>query len=259
MWLGAFVTYTLLMCPKFTQYQTHKHYIACSLKPWSPSASWVRGISMGGPIALWTKDFNGFCDVSCSPLQRFAWLRALSPNGTCSRPSDVAGKSFRENDFKIDYLFYTTNIGGPLMPPKLLFKLLWKKVRDMDMNLVLWIWSTRTQTKVLILVLTHFFSTRTRTHAKQSTRTCTQDLSTRPNPDRDLNQGLLHLWSKFVDPSLNRSWVTARTSKWLTDRQTDGQTDRQTDRQTHTHRCRQTTIPKGQNWPRVKMTLLWLH
>ena len=113
MWLGAFVTYTLLMCQKLTQYQTHKHYIAGSLKPWSPSASWVRGISMGGPVALWTKDCNGFCDVSCGPLQRLAWLKAVAHNGTCSRPSDVAGKSFRENDFKIDYLkFYTTNIGG---------------------------------------------------------------------------------------------------------------------------------------------------
>ena len=67
---------------------------------------------MGGPIALWTKDYNGFCDVTCGPLQRLAWLKAVSHNGTCSRPSDVAGKSFRENDFKIDYLFYTTNIGG---------------------------------------------------------------------------------------------------------------------------------------------------
>ena len=100
------------MCPKLTQYETHKHYIAGSLKPWSPSASWVRGVSMGGPIALWTKDYNGFCDVSCSPLQRLAWLKAISLNGTCSRPSDVAWISFRKNDFKIDYLFYTTNIGG---------------------------------------------------------------------------------------------------------------------------------------------------
>ena len=143
MWLGAFVTYTLLMCPNLTQYETHKHYIAGSLKPWSPSASWVRGVSMGGPIALWTKDYNGFCDVSCSPLQRLAWLKAVSHN---------------------DYLFYTTNIRGPLMPAKLLNKLLRKKVRDMDMNLVLWIWRTRTRTQTKVLVLTHFFSTRTRTH-----------------------------------------------------------------------------------------------
>ena len=54
-------------------------------------------------------------------------LKAVSHNGTCSRPSDVAWKSFRENNFKIDYLFYTTNIGGPLMPPKLINKLLLKK------------------------------------------------------------------------------------------------------------------------------------
>ena len=67
---------------------------------------------MGGPIALWTMDYNGFCDVRCGPLQRLAWLKAVSHNGTCSRPSDVAGKSFQENDFKIDYLFYTTNTVG---------------------------------------------------------------------------------------------------------------------------------------------------
>ena len=43
--------------------------------------------------------------------------------------------------------------------------------------------------------------------------------------NRDLNQGLLHLWSKFGDSSLNGWWVTARTSWWLTDRHTH----------THTH------------------------
>ena len=67
---------------------------------------------MGGPIALWTKDYNGFRDVSCGPFQRSAWLGAVSRNVTCSRPSDVTGRSFPENDFKIDHLFYTTNIGG---------------------------------------------------------------------------------------------------------------------------------------------------
>ena len=151
---------------------------------------WKRGVKRTEPTRypkysehpLWTKDYNGFCDVSCGPLQRLAWLKAVSHNGTSSRPSsDVAGKSFRENYFKIGYLFYLQNqYRGPMMPAKLLYKLLRKKVRDMDMNLVLWIWSTRTRTKVLVLVLTHFVSTRTRTHAKQSTRT--QDLCTRPNP-----------------------------------------------------------------------------
>ena len=48
-----------------------------------------------------------------------------------------------------------------------------------------------------------------------------------PQNNRDLNQGLLHLWSKFGDPSLNGSQVIAQTSKWLTHTQTD--------RQTHTH------------------------
>ena len=65
-----------------------------------------------------------------------------------------------------------------------------------------------------------------------------------PQNNRDLNQGLLHLWSKFGDPSLNGSRVIARTSKWLTHRQTD--------RHTHTQ-TQATTIPEGQNWPRVKM------
>ena len=32
---------------------------------------------------------------------------------------------------------------------------------------------------------------------------------------RDLNQGILHLWLKFRDPSLNRWWLIARlSSKW---------------------------------------------
>ena len=60
-----------------------------------------------------------------------------------------------------------------------------------------------------------------------------------PKNNRDLNQGLFHLWSKFGDSSLNGWWVIARTSLWLTDRHT------------HTH-TQATTIPEGQNWPRVK-------
>ena len=47
-----------------------------------------------------------------------------------------------------------------------------------------------------------------------------------PQNNRDLNQGLLHLWSKFGDPSLNRSWVIARTNLV-----TDGLTDRRRQRQ----------------------------
>ena len=63
-----------------------------------------------------------------------------------------------------------------------------------------------------------------------------------PQNNRDLNQGLLHPWSKFSDPSLNGWWVVARTSKCLPHTRTDGHTDRQT---------QATTIPEGQNWPRV--------
>ena len=62
--------------------------------------------------------------------------------------------------------------------------------------------------------------------------------------NRDLNQGLLHLCSKFGDPSLNGSRVIARTSKWLTHTQTDAHTQTQA-----------TTIPEGQNWPLVKMIM----
>ena len=58
--------------------------------------------------------------------------------------------------------------------------------------------------------------------------------------NRDLNQGVLVLWTKFGDPSLNRWRVIVRTSKWLI----------------HTHTQTQaTTIPGGQNWPRVKTQL----
>ena len=36
-----------------------------------------------------------------------------------------------------------------------------------------------------------------------------------PQNNSDLNQGILHLWPKFGDPSLNRWWVIAQTnSKW---------------------------------------------
>ena len=60
---------------------------------------------------------------------------------------------------------------------------------------------------------------------------------------------VLHLWSKFGDPSLNGWWVIARTSSWLTHGRTDGHT--------HTHRQTQaTTIPEGQNWPWVKIIIL---
>ena len=67
-----------------------------------------------------------------------------------------------------------------------------------------------------------------------------------PKNNRDLNQGLLHLCSKFGDSSLNEWWVIVRTSPWLI------HTHKHTDTQTQA-----TTIPKGQNWPRVKTPLRW--
>ena len=66
-----------------------------------------------------------------------------------------------------------------------------------------------------------------------------------PGNNRDLNQGLLHLWSKFGDYSLNSWLVIARTSWWLTDRHT------------HTH-TQATTIPEGHNWPRVIIKGEWV-
>ena len=41
-----------------------------------------------------------------------------------------------------------------------------------------------------------------------------------PQNNRPLNQGLLHLWSKFGDPSLNGWRIITRTNSWLTDTQT---------------------------------------
>ena len=46
-----------------------------------------------------------------------------------------------------------------------------------------------------------------------------------PQNNRDLNQGVLPLWSKFGDSSLNARQVIARTSKWLPHTQTHGQTN----------------------------------
>ena len=47
-----------------------------------------------------------------------------------------------------------------------------------------------------------------------------------PKYNRDLDQGLLHLWSKFGDPSLDGWWVIARTNLV-----TDGRTERRRERQ----------------------------
>ena len=47
--------------------------------------------------------------------------------------------------------------------------------------------------------------------------------------NRDLNQCILHIWSKFGDFSLNGWWVIARTSRWLPHTWRDGRTHK-TDR-----------------------------
>ena len=43
----------------------------------------------------------------------------------------------------------------------------------------------------------------------------------------ELSRGLLYLWSKFGDPSLNGWWVIARTNSWLTDTRTHTRRQRQ--------------------------------
>ena len=72
-----------------------------------------------------------------------------------------------------------------------------------------------------------------------------QGQSTQTN--RDLNQGLLHLWSKFGDPSLNGWWVIARTSKCLPHTQTDGRTHRQID--AGNDNTRRSKLASGKNLP----------
>ena len=71
----------------------------------------------------------------------------------------------------------------------------------------------------------------------------------------DCNQGLLHIWSKFGDPSLNGWWIIVRTSSWLTHTQT------------HTDRRRQRQYPKakpelGQTYAcssqNIRTSLVWL-
>ena len=58
-----------------------------------------------------------------------------------------------------------------------------------------------------------------------------------PN-NRDFNQGVLHLWSKFGDSSYNGWGIIARTNSWLIHRHT---------KHTGTHRPMQAmTIPQGQ-------------
>ena len=47
----------------------------------------------------------------------------------------------------------------------------------------------------------------------------------RSTKNRDLNKGLLHIWTKFGDLRLNGSRVIVRISKWLTYTRTDRQTD----------------------------------
>ena len=67
-------------------------------------------------------------------------------------------------------------------------------------------------------------------------------MSITPKNNMDLYQGILHLWSKFGDPSLNGWWVIAWTNLV-----TDGRMDRQT---------QATTIPRGQNWPQVIIIII---
>ena len=56
-----------------------------------------------------------------------------------------------------------------------------------------------------------------------------------PTKNWVLNQGLLHIWSNFVNPSLSGWFVIGRTSSWLTHTRTH----------THTHRRRQRQHPEA--------------
>ena len=65
-----------------------------------------------------------------------------------------------------------------------------------------------------------------------------------PKNNRDLKQGVLHLWSRFGDYSFHGWQVIYRTNLWLTDTHTH----------IHTHRQTQAmAIPEGHNWPWVKI------
>ena len=68
----------------------------------------------------------------------------------------------------------------------------------------------------------------------------------RATKNSGLNQVVLHLCSKFGDPSLNGYRVISQTSKWLTHRLTRTQTQTQI-----------TAIPAGQNWSRVIKHYKW--
>ena len=62
--------------------------------------------------------------------------------------------------------------------------------------------------------------------------------------NRDLNPGVLDIWSEVGHPSLNGSQVITRTSSWLI----------HTARHSRTHRQKQAmAIPEDQNMPRVKI------
>ena len=70
-----------------------------------------------------------------------------------------------------------------------------------------------------------------------------RSMSITPQHNKGLNQGVLHLFSKFGDPSLNGWWVIARTSTWFIHRQTDtqilhGRTDAGIDKNDNTRRTK---------------------
>ena len=68
-----------------------------------------------------------------------------------------------------------------------------------------------------------------------------------PQNNKNLNLGVLKLWSKFGDPSLKEWWVMAWTSSgWHTHICMHTQTHTQTHKQSQA-----TSIRKCQNWPRV--------
>ena len=73
--------------------------------------------------------------------------------------------------------------------------------------------------------------------------------STIPKNNRDPNQGVLHLWSKFGDPSMNGRWVIVRTSSWLL--HTHTRTHRPTD--AGDDNTRRPKLASGKKWKPTTM------
>ena len=82
-------------------------------------------------------------------------------------------------------------------------------------------------------------------------------MSITPRNNRDLNQGLLHIWSKLCDLYLSGWWVIARTSKCLPHTRTDGRTHRQTD--AGIDNTRRPKLASGNKWVNIGEIKRYIH